>query len=77
LGGGGQVAERNMEAYRQALGYSTNNMRFVEGYLEDLEGAGLAPESVDLIISNCVINLSPDKERVVRPDSIECCSDPI
>lgn len=28
--------------------------------------AGIADESVDLVISNCVVNLSPDKQRVIR-----------
>jgi arsenite methyltransferase len=38
------------------------NVEFVEGYLEDLP---LADESVDVVISNCVINLSGDKSRVL------------
>lgn len=40
------------------------NVRFLEGYLEDLEGLGVANDSVDIVVSNCVINLSPDKRRV-------------
>jgi len=39
------------------------NVVFVKGYLEDMP---LANESVDVVISNCVINLSGDKPRVVR-----------
>jgi SAM-dependent methyltransferase len=31
-----------------------------------LEAAGIAAGSVDVIISNCVINLSPDKPAVLR-----------
>jgi SAM-dependent methyltransferase len=37
------------------------NVEFRQGYLEDLP---VEPNSVDVIISNCVINLSPDKARV-------------
>jgi arsenite methyltransferase len=37
------------------------NVEFRQGYLEDLPVEG---NSVDVIISNCVINLSPDKSRV-------------
>lgn len=37
------------------------NVDFRQGYLEDLP---VASETVDVIISNCVINLSPDKSRV-------------
>jgi arsenite methyltransferase len=38
------------------------NVEFLNG---DIEHIPLPSESVDLIISNCVINLSPDKERVL------------
>ena len=40
-----------------------DNVEFVKGYLEDMP---LADESVDVVISNCVINLSGDKPRVIR-----------
>ncbi|MBV9802305.1 MAG: arsenite methyltransferase [Solirubrobacterales bacterium] len=39
------------------------NVEFLKGYLEDLP---LADATVDVIISNCVINLSGDKPRVLR-----------
>ncbi len=38
------------------------NVEFLKGYIEDIP---LADASVDVIISNCVINLSTDKPRVV------------
>jgi ubiquinone/menaquinone biosynthesis C-methylase UbiE len=38
------------------------NVEFVRGYLEDLP---LVDESVDVVISNCVINLSGDKVKVL------------
>jgi arsenite methyltransferase len=38
----------------------------VEFRLGEIEALPVADNSVDLIISNCVINLSPDKERVFR-----------
>jgi arsenite methyltransferase len=38
------------------------NVEFVKGYLEQLP---LADASVDVVISNCVINLSGDKPRVL------------
>ena len=37
------------------------NVEFRQGYLEELP---VDPNSVDVIISNCVINLSPDKVKV-------------
>jgi arsenite methyltransferase len=39
------------------------NVEFIKGYLEELP---LADESIDVVISNCVINLSADKPRVLR-----------
>ena len=39
------------------------NVEFLKGYLEDMP---LADGIVDVIISNCVINLSADKPRVIR-----------
>ena len=42
------------------------NYRNVEFRLGEIENLPLADASVDVIISNCVINLSPDKERVFR-----------
>jgi ubiquinone/menaquinone biosynthesis C-methylase UbiE len=62
-----QVARRNADQYCQGkLGYSSTNMRFIEGHIELLDVAGVADESMDLIISNCVVNLSPDKPRVLQ-----------
>ncbi|MDQ7008017.1 MAG: methyltransferase domain-containing protein [Acidobacteriota bacterium] len=46
------------------LGLTRTTVDFRQGYLEDLPGAGIEPRSVDVAISNCVINLSPDKPRV-------------
>ena len=39
------------------------NVEFLKGYLEDMP---LPDASVDVVISNCVINLSGDKPQVIR-----------
>jgi len=39
------------------------NVEFVKGYIEELP---LGDETVDVVISNCVINLSADKGKVLR-----------
>jgi arsenite methyltransferase len=39
------------------------NVEFLNGYLEDVP---LKDASVDVVISNCVVNLSGDKSRVLR-----------
>ena len=55
------VAGQNKENVAQALGYDVVDFR--KGYLEDVP---VEDASVDLVTSNCVINLSPDKPRVFR-----------
>ena len=39
------------------------NVDFVKGYIEEIP---LADDSVDVVISNCVINLAADKRKVLR-----------
>ncbi len=58
------VAQQHLDYHRQKFGYKKGNVEFRQGYIEDLEIAGIATNSVDLIVSNCVINLSPAKKRV-------------
>jgi SAM-dependent methyltransferase len=48
-------------ARRNAKKVGAANVEFRYGEMEDMP---LADESVDVIISNCVINLSPDKDKV-------------
>jgi arsenite methyltransferase len=50
-------------ARRNAADAGVENVEFVKGYIEELP---LADASVDVVISNCVINLSADKPRVIR-----------
>ena len=52
-----ELAERN----RAEAG--VENVRFLKGIIEDIP---LPAESVDVVISNCVINLSADKGQVLR-----------
>jgi ubiquinone/menaquinone biosynthesis C-methylase UbiE len=59
-------ANKHSAAWQQHLGYAQPNMRYVKGAIEHLEASGIAAGSVDVIISNCVINLSPDKPAVLR-----------
>jgi SAM-dependent methyltransferase len=46
-----------------ALQAGVENVQFLKGYLEDVP---LADGTVDVVISNCVINLSGDKPQVIR-----------
>ena len=58
------VARRHVDWHATRYGYAKPNVEFRQGYIEDLEGAGIASNSIDVVVSNCVINLSPDKGRV-------------
>ena len=53
------VARKNQPRVAERLGYDA--VEFREGFLEQIP---VESKSVDLITSNCVINLSPDKPRV-------------
>ena len=53
------MANRHKDAVAGRLGYS--NVEFRKGFLEEIPADS---KSVDLITSNCVINLSPDKKKV-------------
>jgi SAM-dependent methyltransferase len=54
-------ARRNSASYRQQTGL--DNVEFRLGEIEHLP---IANNSADVIISNCVVNLSPDKPQVWR-----------
>ncbi len=55
------LARRNALKFRKATGLS--NVEFRNGEIEHLP---IQDASVDVVISNCVINLSPDKQKVFR-----------
>jgi len=50
-------------ARANAAAAGVGNVTFVKGHIEDIP---LADASIDVVISNCVINLSGDKPRVLR-----------
>lgn len=49
-------------ARSHARGAGLDNVEFVKGYIEEIP---LPDAAVDIVISNCVINLSGDKRRVI------------
>jgi len=60
------VAERHVRYHQEKFGYAKSNTVFKKGYIEKLDELDLESESFDIIVSNCVINLSPDKEAVLK-----------
>lgn len=59
-----EVAEKYRAYHAEQFGY--DNVRFVKGYIEQLDALDLEPGSFDIIVSNCVVNLSPDKTSVLK-----------
>lgn len=59
-----EVALRHQDWHAQRYGHARSNVRFAEGYIERLDACGIADASIDVVVSNCVLNLSPDKEKV-------------
>ena len=55
------TAEMLERAERNAREAGITNARFLEGLIEEIP---LPDASVDVVISNCVVNLSPEKDRV-------------
>ncbi|SCM70967.1 Arsenite methyltransferase [uncultured Pleomorphomonas sp.] len=62
----GQLAVGRAHQAEQAriFGHRASNVGFLEGRFEDLSAIGIADGSVDVVISNCALNLSADKARV-------------
>ncbi|MEX2515594.1 MAG: methyltransferase domain-containing protein [Gammaproteobacteria bacterium] len=60
------IARRHQDHQRQAFGFQHSNVEFLEGYIEQLDMLNLPDNSFDIVVSNCVLNLSPDKGKVLR-----------
>lgn len=61
-----EVAKKYVDYHMEKFGFQTPNVTFVLGYIEKLGEAGIEADSYDVVVSNCVINLVPDKEQVLR-----------
>lgn len=57
-----EIARRHQAWHAER--YNFANTEFKQGFVEDL--SFLPDASVDIVVSNCVVNLSPDKPRVLR-----------
>jgi len=58
------VAREHQAFHAEAFGFA--NTSFLEGTIERLEDLPLEPASFDVVVSNCVLNLSVDKPAVLR-----------
>lgn len=60
------VANNYTDFHKEKFGYQKSNVSFVKGNIDSLEELNLEPGSFDLIISNCVINLSVNKQKLLN-----------
>jgi arsenite methyltransferase len=58
-----EIARRNTPIVTANLGYASPNVEFRKGMADAMP---VNDDTIDLIISNCVINLAPDKREVFR-----------
>jgi len=59
-----EIARKHKNAQMKRFGFKRCNADFKKGYIEDLKECGIKDDSQDVVISNYVINLSPDKKSV-------------
>jgi len=58
------IARKYIQYHTDLFCYDSPNVEFHKGFIEDLN---MIPSgSVDVVVSNCVVNLSPDKDSVLR-----------
>lgn len=60
------VAQLHVDYHTKAFGFSSPNVEFHKGIIEDLTSVGIQDNSIDCVISNCVINLASNKEKVFK-----------
>lgn len=60
------VANRHIDYHADRFGFEKPNVEFRKGLIEKLDEIGLKDDFFDVAISNCVINLCPDKPRALK-----------
>ena len=60
------VAEKYKEEHRELNNFKESNISFRQGYIELLPQLNLKNDYYDIIVSNCVVNLSSNKELVLK-----------
>jgi len=75
------LAEMHVAGQMKTFRYKKANVEFLKGYPEDLSVLGIKDNSVDVVVANEIINLSPDKRavfseifRVLKPGGELCFS---
>jgi ubiquinone/menaquinone biosynthesis C-methylase UbiE len=60
------VARKHIDYHTETFGFAYSNVKFLKGNIESLDLLDLEPNSFDIIISNCVLNLATDKSKVLK-----------
>ncbi len=58
-----EIAQKYQDYHKEKFGFAQSNVEFIQGNMEDL--SSIASNSIDIVVSNCVINLSTDKLQVL------------
>ena len=61
-----QVANKWKDWHMEKFGFKESNVVFKQGLIENLDSLDIYDNSLDVVISNCVINLCQDKEKVLK-----------
>lgn len=61
-----EVGQRTLSWHMARFGYAKPNVKFHHGYIEDLRDLDMPDGAADVVVSNCVFNLSPRKDAVLR-----------
>ncbi|XP_072369212.1 arsenite methyltransferase [Scyliorhinus torazame] len=59
-----EVSRKFISYHQEKFSYKEANIEFIQGYIEMLGAAGIQNNKFDVLISNCVICLCPDKKAV-------------
>ncbi|KAJ8414631.1 hypothetical protein AAFF_G00038330 [Aldrovandia affinis] len=60
------VSRKYIQYHQERFGFEKPNTVFVQGYMERLGEAGVQSDSLDILVSNCVICLCPDKKAILK-----------
>lgn len=61
-----EIAQKYVPVHMERFGFKRPNVRFLRGFIEDLKALELPDNYFDIVVSNCVVNLSPDKDAVLN-----------
>ena len=59
------VARRHEEYHQKQFGFERNNLHFLMGNINELNKVDVGNSEVDVVVSNCVVNLARNKREVL------------